>query len=199
MKNNSKCNNGLIRIAAECTDRRWFYDTTWNITVEVPGKVLHETITRYDDETMESLKYEIMLAIEMRLNLFSGIRNAWSRETAHSSCQKEWTKENSEYGQSCVSALVFRDFYGGDLVKSKVEGNPHYFNQIYGHALDLTSVSRLYKKPVEYQKCKVCTVEERAELYNRHRVLFARVAPDWSKVTAECIRELDLHSKIYYD
>jgi hypothetical protein len=61
----------------------------------------------------------------------------WTRET--SSVPDEWTPENPTRGQCAVTALLIRELLGGDLMRTTVKGESHYFNRLpNGTWLDLT-------------------------------------------------------------
>jgi hypothetical protein len=59
---------------------------------------------------------------------------SWSVETS-----SLWTPENPARGQCSVTALVARDFLGGELLKTTVDGQWHFYNLVEGLRLDFTS------------------------------------------------------------
>jgi hypothetical protein len=67
------------------------------------------------------------------------LRQAWCRETAHSSYQNKWTEANPSMGQCCVTALVIQDQYGGDIYSCKVGRNSHFINIIDDRIIDKTA------------------------------------------------------------
>jgi len=60
--------------------------------------------------------------------------NCWSSETS-----SKWTESNPALGQCSVTALVIHDFYGGRLLKTKVNNTWHFYNEIEDHIYDFTS------------------------------------------------------------
>ncbi len=57
----------------------------------------------------------------------------WSIETS-----SKWTTDNPYRGQCGVTALVINDLSGGNILKTKVEGQWHFYNQIEGKRYDFT-------------------------------------------------------------
>lgn len=69
------------------------------------------------------------------------IAESWSRDT--SAVPDEWTPDNPARGQCDVSAFVFWELFGGNLVLAEVYRNGeqtehHYWNRISGEDIDLT-------------------------------------------------------------
>jgi hypothetical protein len=76
-------------------------------------------------------------------SLEAAIRQSWSRDTSDDA--DEWSTANSSRGQCDVTALILRDFLGGDILIAPViprEGTPresHAWNRLTsGIELDLT-------------------------------------------------------------
>jgi len=67
-------------------------------------------------------------------NLESYLLQCWSIKTS-----SKWTPENPYKGQCGVTALVVNDLFGGDILKTKVENQWHYYNFILGHRYDFTA------------------------------------------------------------
>jgi hypothetical protein len=68
------------------------------------------------------------------LNEFRGaLRRCWSVETS-----PQWLSENPARGQCNVTALVFCDRFGGEILKTPV-GNLHFYNRVAGTVHDLTA------------------------------------------------------------
>jgi hypothetical protein len=59
---------------------------------------------------------------------------SWSVETS-----SLWTPENPARGQCSVTALVARDFLGGELLKTTVDGQWHFYNLVEGLRVDFTA------------------------------------------------------------
>lgn len=70
------------------------------------------------------------------LLLLDAIHACWSAETSAS--PDEWTPENPSRGQCAVVALVIQDEVGGDLLRSTVGGESHYWNRVDGGEVDYT-------------------------------------------------------------
>lgn len=72
------------------------------------------------------------------------LRLAWSIETS-----SKWRPDKPACGQCNVTALVLQDLLGGDILKTSVEGQWHFYNRIGGQRLDLTDTQ--FEQPIEYQ------------------------------------------------
>ena len=57
------------------------------------------------------------------------LREAWCKETAHSSYQKDWSKDNPSYGQCVVTALVMQEIIGGDIYECTVNKRKHFYTR----------------------------------------------------------------------
>lgn len=68
----------------------------------------------------------------------------WSIETS-----SKWTTDNPYRGQCGVTALVINDLFGGDIFKTDVEGQWHFYNLIDGKRFDFTSKQFNFK--INYQ------------------------------------------------
>ena len=72
---------------------------------------------------------------ETDLNEFRGaLRRCWSVETS-----PLWSPENPARGQCNVTALVFYDHFGGEILKTLVEDDWHFYNRVAGTTYDLTA------------------------------------------------------------
>lgn len=72
------------------------------------------------------------------------LQSAWSIETG-----SKWRTDNPACGQCSVTALVAQDLLGGDILKTSVEGQWHFYNRVAGERLDLTESQ--FGLPIEYQ------------------------------------------------
>jgi hypothetical protein len=72
------------------------------------------------------------------------LRTAWSTETS-----SKWRPDNLACGQCSVTALVLQDVLGGDILKTSIEGQWHFYNGVDGQRLDLTDSQ--FGRPIEYQ------------------------------------------------
>ena len=76
--------------------------------------------------------------------LLAKLQSAWSTETG-----SKWRPDNPACGQCSVTALVAQDLLGGDIIKTAVEGQWHFYNRVEGQRLDLTESQ--FSRPLEYQ------------------------------------------------
>ncbi|WP_020060494.1 YunG family protein [Bacillus sp. 123MFChir2] len=67
---------------------------------------------------------------QMREVLFQ----SWSKETS-----TKWTLDNPAKGQCGVTALLINDFFGGEIMKTKVSEGWHFYNRINGKRYDYTA------------------------------------------------------------
>ena len=86
-------------------------------------------------------------------DLYTVLRECWSKETSYPSCQAEWVKTDPSYGQCAITAMLVHDMFGGTIHKIRVSGGgTHYFNRIDGHYIDLTREQfDLYNIPLDYE------------------------------------------------
>ncbi len=69
------------------------------------------------------------------LNDFAiAIRQCWSVETS-----PRWLPENPARGQCNVTTLVFNDHFGGEILKTSVGDQWHFYNRVDGTIYDLTA------------------------------------------------------------
>jgi len=68
----------------------------------------------------------------------------WSLKTS-----SKWTLENPYKGQCGVTALVINDLFGGNILKTEVEGQWHFYNRIDGECYDFTS--KQFNSDIDYQ------------------------------------------------
>jgi hypothetical protein len=69
------------------------------------------------------------------LDEFHGVlRRCWSVETS-----PQWLPENPARGQCNVTALVFCDRFGGEILKTPVGNDWHFYNRVAGMVYDLTA------------------------------------------------------------
>lgn len=61
------------------------------------------------------------------------LRRCWSRDTS-----TKWTPEAPASGQCGVTALVAQDLIGGEIAKTRVGGDWHFYNMIGGRRVDFT-------------------------------------------------------------
>ncbi len=76
-----------------------------------------------------------------RQEAIDAIRESWSAQTT--GVPDEWTPQNPARGQCDVSAFIFWELFGGNLVLAEVyvdgqQTEHHYWNRIDGEDIDLT-------------------------------------------------------------
>jgi hypothetical protein len=67
----------------------------------------------------------------------------WSLKTS-----SLWTVDNPARGQCSVTALVARHLFGGELLRTVVGGQDHFYNRFEGQAVDFTAAQ--FATPPEY-------------------------------------------------
>ena len=58
----------------------------------------------------------------------------WSSETS-----SLWSPENPARGQCDITAIVINDFFGGEILKTFIDNQPHFYNHIDGVNYDFTA------------------------------------------------------------
>lgn len=72
------------------------------------------------------------------------LSHSWSKQSS-----TKYTLENRAAGQCGVTALVVQECLGGHIMKTKVNGMWHYYNQLHGEYYDFTSSQFPY--PIMYE------------------------------------------------
>ncbi|MBN2200860.1 hypothetical protein JW777_02785 [bacterium] len=80
----------------------------------------------------------------------------WSADTAST-----WTHTNPAAGQCSVTALALRDAFGGRLLKTRIRGGWHFYNEICGVIYDFTASQ--FPSPVAYDHEPASTEEALAD------------------------------------
>lgn len=62
------------------------------------------------------------------------LRQCWSRESS-----RQWLPDTPARGQCNVTALVIHDHLGGEILKTPVGDQWHFYNRIDGQVYDLTA------------------------------------------------------------
>jgi hypothetical protein len=74
-------------------------------------------------------------ALLSRLDQFKRVLpECWSSNTS-----SLWTADNPARGQCSVTALVAHHLFGGELLRTIVGDQDHFYNRFEGHAVDFTS------------------------------------------------------------
>ena len=86
-------------------------------------------------------KTEKNQAIHSINRLFEILLEAWCKETAFPSCQKDYDFYNDPtYGQCAITAMLVCDMFGGTIHRVRVSGGgTHYLKKINNHYIGLTS------------------------------------------------------------
>lgn len=79
-----------------------------------------------------------------RERLLAAIGSAWSSATS-----TRWRPDAPATGQCSVTALLVHETLGGRLLKTRVEGAWHFYNEIDGQRLDLTAGQ--FAEPIRYE------------------------------------------------
>ncbi|MEM8688034.1 MAG: hypothetical protein AAGF81_11930 [Pseudomonadota bacterium] len=67
------------------------------------------------------------------LTIRKALRQSWSLETA-----PQWSAENPANGQCNVTAAVIYDLFGGEVLRTRMPGVWHYYNEIGGKRVDFS-------------------------------------------------------------
>lgn len=95
-----------------------------------------------------------------RMIMTEALKRAWCRET--SSVPDEWSPGNPARGQCAVTALIVQDTLGGILLRTVIQGESHYFNQLPdAENVDLTLLQ--FEDP--FIKASELSCEERSREY----------------------------------
>ncbi len=112
-----------------------------------------------------------MTELSLLGGLLEKLRSAWSTETGG-----KWRPDNPACGQCSVTALVAQDVLGGDILKTSVEGQWHFYNRVAGQRLDLTESQ--FEQPLEYQDLPSNRAEALEDTSARkYEILKRRVTP----------------------
>ena len=72
------------------------------------------------------------------------LKKCWSKRTS-----SKWAPDNPAQGQCSGTALVIQDHFGGKLLKTKVDGLWHFYNEINGVVYDFTD--NQFAEPILYE------------------------------------------------
>ena len=69
----------------------------------------------------------------------TALEKSWGKDTAYHKDAPNWTAENPALGQCAITALLFNEFFGGQIFSGVSEtGIVHYWNELSGVKVDLT-------------------------------------------------------------
>jgi hypothetical protein len=77
------------------------------------------------------------------VDFYQQLRRSWSVETG-----RHWQRDNPASGQCGVTALVVHDRFGGEILKTDVNGAWHFYNRIDDRRVDFTMSQ--FDSPISY-------------------------------------------------
>src|SRR5688500_8041126 len=77
------------------------------------------------------------------VDFYQQLRRSWSIETSRS-----WQQDNPASCQCGVTSLVVHDKFGGEILKTDVNGAWHFYNRIDGKRVDFTMSQ--FDSPIGY-------------------------------------------------
>jgi hypothetical protein len=77
------------------------------------------------------------------VDFYQRLRRSWSVETG-----RHWRHDNPASGQCGVTALVVHDRFGGEILKTDVNGAWHFYNRIDDRRVDFTMSQ--FDSPISY-------------------------------------------------
>jgi len=77
------------------------------------------------------------------VDLYERLRRSWSVETG-----SHWRPDDPAAGQCGVTALVVHDEFGGEILKTDVNGAWHFYNLLGGKRVDFTTSQ--FESPIGY-------------------------------------------------
>jgi hypothetical protein len=75
--------------------------------------------------------------------VLAALEASWSEESS-----SQWSRGNPACGQCNVTALVVHERYGGELLKTRVREDWHFYNRIGGKIYDFTAFQ--FAAPIRY-------------------------------------------------
>jgi hypothetical protein len=101
--------------------------------------------------------------------LLTTLKKCWSKESS-----SKYERENPAKGQCSATAIVIQRKYGGEILKTKINGSWHFYNQIENFIYDFTSEQ--FAEKVEYINEKSSKEEALADCTE------AQVAALWARL-----------------
>jgi hypothetical protein len=71
------------------------------------------------------------------------LKKSWSLASA-----RQWTLENPAAGQCNVTALLIHELFGGELLKTTLPEDDHFYNRVGGRRYDFTDSQ--FVRPITY-------------------------------------------------
>lgn len=107
----------------------------------------------------------------MTIDLFEKtLLDIYSVDTCSPLCKDIWSKDNPTMGHCAIVAILFYDYFGGEIYKNEVDGIVHYFNLIDNKIIDITSSQ--FNKEIDYsvkrkkEKDDILRIQETLYRYN---------------------------------
>lgn len=104
--------------------------------------------------------------------MYRALLGAWAGETATPT--SDWAISTPAKNHCSISALIFQDYFGGEILMTKTPGGNHFYNSLDGTRWDLT-VSQ-FNEPIPYDdipSTRDMALADTSE--ERYRLLLARV------------------------
>src|SRR5215208_7046889 len=115
--------------------------------------------------------------------LYEVLHRSWSVETG-----SKWLLSNPARSQCSVTALIFQDVFGGDILKTNVDGAWHFYNRIGGRRWDLTMSQ--FEKPIGYDDLPSNRNEALTDTsWERYQILRTRVLGRLEKLSAIVVQK----------
>jgi hypothetical protein len=93
---------------------------------------LHKVATQDEHRVKGGQQVKSLMAA-----LRDALSKAWSSQTSMD--PGNWNSHNPAWGQCAVTALLVQEFFGGELLRTTIEGISHYWNVLpNGEEVDLT-------------------------------------------------------------
>lgn len=104
------------------------------------------------------------------------LKKSWSAESS-----SKYELENASKGQCSVTAIVIQRKFGGEILKTKINDNWHYYNQISNSIYDFTSEQFDVEVAYENKKSSVeealtdCNTSQVAALWSRFNKILEEI------------------------
>jgi hypothetical protein len=84
--------------------------------------------------------------------ILAALQASWSEESS-----SQWSAENRACGQCNATALVLHERYGGEILKTRVGEDWHFYNRIGGEIHDFTASQ--FAAPIRYDDVAASQVD----------------------------------------
>ena len=119
-------------------------------------------------------------------------------DAATSADPENWSSDNPSYGQCAVTSMVIQDRFGGDLLRTTVDGVSHYFNRLpSGQEVDATfdqfgPEARYGEDPVVRERSYVEGHQATVERYRKLKTRYERNRLGWTGPEAAARGAIDV-------